>query len=89
MTREHYHNQQVVTVDRQLGVQLMKKTYNAPKLTNHGSVEAITQLYGPGSRRDFLFFTGNPNGVAPGTVVSGTTGSTDADIVPQGSYTSK
>ncbi|MEI2581629.1 lasso peptide [Scytonema sp. PRP1] len=89
MTREHYHNQQVVTVDRQLGVQLMKKTYNAPKLTNHGSVEAITQLFGPGSRKDFLIFTGNPNGVAPGTVVSGTTGSTDADIVPQGSYTPK
>ena len=61
----------------------MKKTYNAPKLTNHGSVEAITQLFGSGSRKDFIFFSGNPNNVAPGTVVTATYGSQDGVVVPK------
>jgi hypothetical protein len=36
----------------------MKKQYNTPSLTIHGSVEAITEFAGSGSRRDFLFFNG-------------------------------
>ncbi|AFZ00990.1 lasso peptide [Calothrix sp. PCC 6303] len=35
----------------------MKKNYNAPVLTVHGSVEAITQMFGNSkTRNDFLFF---------------------------------
>jgi hypothetical protein len=85
MSREHYHNQQVVTVDRQQGVQLMKKTYNAPKLTNHGSVETITQMFGNTSQKDFLFFSaGNNAGIPPNTPIDiNTDGSVDGIVVPK------
>lgn len=36
----------------------MKKQYSAPKLTTHGSVEAITQQIGLTDQNDFLFFPG-------------------------------
>lgn len=38
----------------------MKKAYNAPKLTIHGSVEEITQAFGQTSTSDTVFFNGQP-----------------------------
>ncbi|NWF57752.1 MAG: lasso peptide [Fischerella sp.] len=55
----------------------MKKTYSTPILTTHGSVEAITQMFGTSKREDFLFFSGNassPNGTVS---LTGGTGSVD------------
>ncbi|ARV58399.1 hypothetical protein BZZ01_06890 [Nostocales cyanobacterium HT-58-2] len=62
----------------------MKKTYNAPKLTNHGNVEEITQLFGSGSRNDFFIFTAPPNGinVQPNQPVPATYGSQDGVLSP-------
>jgi hypothetical protein len=37
---------------------IMKKQYNAPKLTVHGDVAEITQVLGRSSRKDFVFFNG-------------------------------
>ncbi len=56
----------------------MKKAYNAPKLTIHGSVEEITQAFGQTSTSDTIFFNGQP------LVGFSTTGSRDGQIVPFG-----
>ncbi len=63
----------------------MKKTYNAPKLTNHGSVETITQMFGSKSQNDFLFFSANNNAnVPPNTPIDlNTDGSVDGIVVPK------
>jgi hypothetical protein len=53
----------------------MKKAYDAPALTVHGSVEALTQFYG-GSNTEFL--AGNPI-TTPGPIgnCTGEWGNTD------------
>jgi len=33
----------------------MKRAYEAPKLTNHGSVNTVTQISNDSTRRDTLF----------------------------------
>lgn len=83
MSREYYHNQQAVTVDRQQGVKLMKKTYSEPVLTTYGSVEAITQVFGSRSRNDFFIFSGNANVSNPSNPNPGAEGSIDGIVVPQ------
>ncbi|WP_414544526.1 lasso peptide [Nostoc sp. CCY0012] len=51
----------------------MKKQYNAPKMSNYGNVEAITQGFGASSETDTIFFNGSTfNG----------TGSIDGEVVP-------
>ncbi|WP_414565659.1 MULTISPECIES: lasso peptide [unclassified Anabaena] len=54
----------------------MKKQYNAPKMSTHGNVEAITQAFGASSATDTIFFNGEQFGAA--------TGSVDGDITPVG-----
>ena len=63
----------------------MKKHYSTPKLTTHGSVEAITQFFGNDkTKNDFLFFPGTNTQVtdANGNVVIGR-GSSDSDMHPR------
>lgn len=38
----------------------MKKVYHTPTLIQHGNLEEITQVLGPSSVKDTLFFNGNP-----------------------------
>lgn len=57
----------------------MKKTYSAPKLTNHGSVNAVTAVTADSSRVDTLF--GPPGGSTP---ITDGTGSLDACIITPG-----
>jgi hypothetical protein len=52
----------------------MKKQYNAPKMSTHGNVEAITQAFGASSANDTIFFNGQEFGSAIGSV--------DGDITP-------
>lgn len=52
----------------------MKKTYTTPKLIIHGTVDEITQAFGPASVQDTIFFGGTP--IAHGT------GSQDGVVVP-------
>ncbi|MBU7583784.1 MAG: lasso peptide [Nostoc sp. TH1S01] len=57
----------------------MKKTYSAPKLTNHGSVNEVTAVTQDSARQDTLF--GPPGGT---TVVSNDQGSLDSCIISPG-----
>ena len=57
----------------------MKKTYSAPNLTSHGTVEKLTNFTG-GAGTDTLF--GPPQGTTP--VATSTGGSLDACITPKG-----
>ncbi|MBW4630354.1 MAG: lasso peptide [Iphinoe sp. HA4291-MV1] len=59
----------------------MKKTYEAPKLLNHGSISEITALTGGSNRTDFLFGTDGQ------TALSSSQGSLDACIFGQGQPT--
>ena len=55
----------------------MKKTYNTPQITVHGSVEEITQAFGPSPQKDTVIIGGaNVQGEISGT------GSVDGIIVP-------
>lgn len=36
----------------------MKRSYESPKLTHYGSVEALTQVTGTDTAKDTLFFNG-------------------------------
>jgi hypothetical protein len=55
----------------------MKKPYIAPKLSIHGSVEEITQAFGPSPQGDVVFIGGSN---VPVNI--GSTGSTDGIIDP-------
>ncbi|MGI8500660.1 MAG: lasso peptide [Hassallia sp.] len=57
----------------------MKKQYSIPTLTNHGSVEAITEFFGDNGRTDFLFFNGSQTSNADGPITS--RGSIDGDLI--------
>ncbi|WP_257999298.1 lasso peptide [Fischerella thermalis] len=60
------------------GVTAMKKTYIAPKLIAHGSVETITNFSGNRTRTDFVFFNGDNNAGLSGPVnLNGSLGSID------------
>ncbi|WP_017317178.1 lasso peptide [Mastigocladopsis repens] len=61
----------------------MKKTYQTPKLLNHGSVSEITALTGGSNRTDFLFGTDGQ------TTLASASGSLDACIFGQGKPTSE
>jgi hypothetical protein len=62
----------------------MKITYSKPTLTTYGTVETITQLYGAKTRKDFIFFSGNPNVANPGEPADiGTQGSIDGIVAPK------
>ncbi|MBE9205422.1 lasso peptide [Nostoc sp. LEGE 06077] len=56
----------------------MKKSYEAPKLTNYGSVEDVTHAFGTPGRED-TFQVGNQT--FPGSSV-GRSGSQDGVLVP-------
>ncbi|MBW4652684.1 MAG: lasso peptide [Kaiparowitsia implicata GSE-PSE-MK54-09C] len=56
----------------------MKKSYIAPQLTNHGSVESLTQAVGDVSFSDTVFLSASVNPVAIGD----SAGSRDAIVVP-------
>lgn len=58
----------------------MKRAYEAPKLTNHGSVNTVTQISNDSTRRDTLF---GPNGSTASTAQ----GSLDACIILPGTTT--
>jgi hypothetical protein len=53
----------------------VKKTYNPPKLTVHGTVEEITKFFGSSSATDTVYVGGTPlfNGA----------GSQDGTIIPR------
>jgi hypothetical protein len=53
------------------------KSYNAPQLTTHGNVEAITQAFGSKTKSDKVFIGGSNV-----TSVITAQGSTDGIIVP-------
>lgn len=53
----------------------MKKFYEAPKLTNHGTVSSITEATFSSSPKDTVF---GPDDVTPVPGTQGTTGSIDA-----------
>ncbi len=58
----------------------MKKLYNQPKLTTHGSVEAITQWSGRRDLNDWAIFNGTPaNNPATGQAATGD-GSMDVEL---------
>jgi hypothetical protein len=57
----------------------MKKAYNAPKLTNHGNVEEITQAFGSSGAEDVVR-VGNTS--FPGQSF-GLSGSQNGVIVPE------
>jgi len=60
----------------------MKKTYQAPKMLNHGSVSEITAFTGGVNRTDILFGTdGQPTGTTGH-------GSLDGCLIQQGPPTS-
>lgn len=52
----------------------MKKQYNAPKMSTHGNVEAITQAFGASSAEDTIIFGGR---------AFEATGSIDGVVIPQ------
>jgi len=54
----------------------MKKAYKAPQLTNHGSINTVTQVSNDDNRIDTLF--GPPGGTTP---VSADQGSVNACII--------
>jgi hypothetical protein len=56
----------------------MKKVYSAPQLIVHGSVEEITQAFGPSPQKDTVFIGGSN---VQGSITS--TGSVDGVIVPK------
>jgi hypothetical protein len=59
----------------------MKKTFEAPMLIKHGSVESLTRWSGTVDTDDFLFFNGDPV-TNPATGQPGTgDGSHDADLM--------
>jgi hypothetical protein len=53
----------------------MKKSYNTPKLTIHGTMDEITQAFGNSPATDTIYIGGKPFGSS--------TGSVDGDIVPR------
>ncbi|MEO8132467.1 MAG: lasso peptide [Betaproteobacteria bacterium] len=53
----------------------MKIKYEAPKLTVHGTVEDMTQFFGPSTAADTVFFGTTPFGAG--------FGSTDGQIIPR------
>jgi hypothetical protein len=55
----------------------MKKNYSAPQITVHGSVEEITQAFGPSPQKDTVYIGGSN---AQGPISA--TGSVDGVIVP-------
>lgn len=57
----------------------MKKAYNAPKLTNYGSVQDVTNAFGTPGRQDTFQVGGQ---TFPGSVV-GLSGSQDGVLVPE------
>ncbi|MGG6296559.1 lasso peptide [Leptolyngbya sp. AN02str] len=57
-------------------IKLMKKAYTAPKLTNHGNVESLTQAFGSSPAADVVYIGGSN---VPTNV--GSTGSVDGIIV--------
>ncbi|MCA1992896.1 MAG: lasso peptide [Coleofasciculus sp. S288] len=63
----------------------MKKTYIAPEMTTHGSVESITQAFGPSPVEDTIYAgqsnANQPGTSQPGTVIGTNTGSRDGIVV--------
>jgi hypothetical protein len=57
----------------------MKKAYNAPKLTNHGNVEEITQAFGDSGAADTFEVNGR---TFPGSTL-GLSGSQNGVLVPK------
>ncbi|MCC5637197.1 lasso peptide [Nostoc sp. CHAB 5844] len=57
----------------------MKKAYNAPKLTNYGSVQDVTNAFGTPGARD-TFQVGNQT--FPGEII-GASGSQNGVLVPE------
>jgi hypothetical protein len=55
------------------------KSYNAPQLTAHGNVEAITQAFGSKTKDD-KYFVGGSNVSGPSIAAQG---SVDGIIVPK------
>lgn len=63
----------------------MKKTYVEPQMTTHGSVESITQAFGPSPVQDTIYAgqsNANQGNSQPGTPIGNSTGSRDAIVKP-------
>ncbi|BBD59603.1 hypothetical protein NIES2109_23910 [Nostoc sp. HK-01] len=61
----------------------MKKAYEAPKLTNYGSVENVTHAFGkPGPKDTFQIGTDPNSPSLPGELI-GRSGSVDGVLIPQ------
>ncbi|MBD2494856.1 lasso peptide [Nostoc sp. FACHB-280] len=59
----------------------MKKAYEAPKLTNYGSVENVTHAFGTPGPKDTFQIGNNPTQI-PGEVL-GLDGSQNGVLIPQ------
>lgn len=57
----------------------MKKVYNTPELTAHGSIESITQAFGSSGRNDT--FQNSKGQSFPGSLI-GESGSIDGIVIP-------